>query len=44
MAQVELDDDSDIFHGEIINIRYIVTLKNGESLNAWVTDVIDPSA
>lgn len=27
MAQVEFDDNSDIFHGEIINIRDVVTFQ-----------------
>lgn len=99
MAQIEFNDNSDIFHGEIINIRDVVTFqgksvrelhkafkdsvedylafcktrgespdkpfsgkflvrlspeqhrkvfiaakKNGKSLNAWVSEVLDHSA
>ncbi|MEZ4517212.1 MAG: type II toxin-antitoxin system HicB family antitoxin [Chloroflexota bacterium] len=33
IAQVEFDDESDIFHGEVINLRDVVTFE-GESVAA----------
>ena len=38
-AKVDFDDDADIFHGEIINLR-IEARKEGKSLNAWVNDAL----